>query len=419
MTRLEAARGRRPVKRLICLASSCAVGLPTAVDARAAGFGLDVQSGRGTGMASAVTGFVDDSSAVFYNAAGIAQGRSLDAQMGGTLIMPSFTFTPKAGPSVGNSFKAAPLVQAFVSGGVTDHLSLGIGIFTPYGLVLAWPDGWVGKSIVTEVELATFDLNPTVAYRLGPVRVGAGMQIVRATIDEKKKIETGIQEVSSELGGGAWGVGANVGVQVEAIPQYLTFGAHYRSQVDLDISGNASFSNVPVAFQSSLHDQAASTGFTLPDTLALAVASRPIQPLVLDAEVVWTTWSHVKSIDVTFPNDATKTLSYSQARNWSDTVNVRAGGEYAIGDAWRVRAGILYDPTPAPDSTLAPDIPDASRINFAVGGSYVHPSGFRVDLGYQLLTLLKRSSTLPQLPGDYSAIVNLVGLSFGYGIPAR
>jgi long-chain fatty acid transport protein len=404
------------VKKIVCFASSCAVGLLAAGDAAAAGFGLDVQSGRGTGMASAVTGFIDDSSAVYYNAAGIAQGRSLDAQIGGTLIMPSFTFTPRSGPSVGNSFKAAPLVQAFVSGGVTDQLSLGIGIFTPYGLVLAWPEGWPGKSILTEIELATFDLNPTVAYRLGPVRIGAGMQIVRATIDEKKKIETGIQEVSTELGGGAWGVGGNVGVQVEAIKKYLSIGVHYRSQVSLDISGNTSFDNVPLQFQTSLHDQPASTNIKLPDTVALAVASRPIESLVLDAEAIWTTWSVVKSQDVRFPNDTTNTLSYSQARNWSDTVNVRVGGEYTIDDAWRVRAGILFDPTPAPDNTLTPDIPDATRLNFAVGGSYVHRTGFRVDLGYQFITFFKRSSTVPQLPGDYSAIVNLVGLSLGFAL---
>ena len=77
------------------------------------------------------------------------------------------------------------------------------------------------------------------AYRFGPLRIGAGLQVVRATVDLKRKIETGSQEVSTELGGDAWGVGANVGVQVEAIKQYLSFGAHYRSAVQLDFSAAA------------------------------------------------------------------------------------------------------------------------------------------------------------------------------------
>ncbi len=256
--------------------AAVAVGvLLLAPGARAAGFGLDVQAGRGTGMASAVTAFVDDSSAVYYNAAGIARGRSLDVQVGDSLILPSFRYTPRSGPSTTSSFEVVPPFQAFASGGLTDDLSLGIGVFTPYGLTLGWPDQWVGRSLITQAALATYDVNPTVAYRFGPVRIGAGLQVVRATVDLKRTIETGSQEASTEVGGGAWGVGANVGVQVDAIDRYLSIGVHYRSAVDLDFSGGqASFSGVPVELQSILHDQAVSTTLTLPDTLTMAVASR-------------------------------------------------------------------------------------------------------------------------------------------------
>jgi long-subunit fatty acid transport protein len=48
-------------------------------DASAAGTALDVQSARGTGMASANVAFIDDSTAIFYNPAGIAQGKVYSA----------------------------------------------------------------------------------------------------------------------------------------------------------------------------------------------------------------------------------------------------------------------------------------------------------------------------------------------------
>jgi long-chain fatty acid transport protein len=408
------------VRKLACLASSAAaIGLLASPDVRAAGYGLDVQAGRATGMASAVTGFIDDSSAVYYNPAGIAQGRVLDAQIGDTLISPTFTYSPPAGASTSTPFEVVPPFHAYVSGGLTSTLSIGIGAFTPYGLTIGWPDQWVGRSLITSAQLTTYDTNPTVAYRLGPIRFGVGLQIVRATVDLKRKVETGSQQVSTELGGGAWGVGGNVGAQVEAVKQYLSFGAHYRSAVSFDFSGGAaSFSNVPVELQGTLHDQAASTKLTTPDSVQLAVASRPIPALVLDAEAVWTGWSKLQSIDLTFPNDSSGTLSSSQPKHWSNAINWRIGGEYAIDDTWAVRAGFLYDPSPSPASTLTPDLPDCDRVNLAVGGSYHHPSGLRVDLGYQFITLLKRTSTAPQLPGDYSGMVNLVGVSFGYRMPA-
>ena len=126
--------------------------------------------------------------------------------------------------------------------------------------------------------------------------------------------------------------------------------------------------------------------------------------------------SSTRSIS-TFPNDMTGTLDTTEPKNWRNTVNVHVGGEAAIDDSWRIRAGVLSDPTPSPGSTLAPDVPDSDRLNLAVGGGYSHPSGLHVDLGYQLLFVLKKTSTVPEFPGSYSGIVNIIGVSVGYRTP--
>ena len=400
--------------------SAIALALFVARDAHAAGTGLDVQSGRGTGMASAVTAMIDDSSAIYYNAAGIAQGKIFDAQIGDSLILPSYQFRSASGATTKNLVDVVPPFQAFVSGGISNHVSIGVGVFTPFGSIVRWPDDWVGKSLVTSSTLATYDFNPTIAYRFGPLRVGLGLQIERATVDLKKKIATGTQEVSTELGAGAWGGGGNVGVQVDIVRQYLTFGAQYRSAVKLKFDGNAHFDDVPPELQGTLHDQTASTTLVTPDSAAFALASRPVQALVIDAEVVWSGWSKFHSIDIAFPDDASGSLRASSfvAKNWHDTVNYRLGGELAIDNSWHVRAGVLYDPSPSPDSTLTPDIPDADRLNLAVGGSYAHSSGIGIDVGYQLIFLLKRSSTAEELPGDYQGIANVLGVSLRYRTPA-
>src|SRR5947209_5470276 len=91
-------------------------------DASAAGTALDVQSGRGTGMASANTAFIDDSSSVFYNPAGIAQGKVLDVQAGLNLIIPSFKFTSaKTGNDTTVPFSVVTPFQVYASGGITDN----------------------------------------------------------------------------------------------------------------------------------------------------------------------------------------------------------------------------------------------------------------------------------------------------------
>ncbi|HSO34292.1 MAG TPA: outer membrane protein transport protein [Labilithrix sp.] len=407
--------------KLLGITTAAALGtLVTLVtrDASAAGTALDIQSARGTGMASATTAMIDDSSAIFYNPAGLAQGKGLDAQVGMNLIAPSLSYTSPGGQKTSMPFSVVTPFQAYAAGGITDDLSIGLGVFTPYGLTVKWPDQWAGRSQITQSSLSTFYFNPTVAYRLGPLRIGAGFQLVRATLELKKDVNFGDQFGDADLGGSAWGVGANVGVQLEAIKQFLSFGVHYRSAVGLDFdNAKAHFSNVPRALAGTLRDQAVPGSITQPDTLALGVASHPIKNLVIDVDAVWYGWNKFKSVQLHYPDDATGTLDSTQPKNWNNTVNVHVGAEGILADHWMLRGGVLIDPTPSPDNTLTPDIPDATRVNLALGGTYRTDSGIHVDVGYQLLIFTTKTSTAPQLPGDYGGVVNILGFSVGFTTP--
>jgi long-chain fatty acid transport protein len=404
--------------RFVAVATAAALATLFARDASAAGTALDVQSARGTGMASANTAYIDDSSAIFYNPAGIAQGKTFDAQAGINLIAPSFNYTSPAGQKTTLPFSVITPFQAYVSGGITEDLSIGVGIFTPFGLKLTWPDKWAGRAQITEANLRTFDINPTVAYKIGPFRIGAGFQLVRATVELKRDVRFGDQEGSVDLGGSAWGYGGNVGIQLEAVKQYLLFGAHYRSAVKTSFDdGLAHFNNVPPALQGAIHDQDVRTSIVNPDSLQLGVATHPVKKLVIDFDAVWIQWSHFKSIDLNFPNDKSGSLSTSQPKNWNNTVNFHLGAEGELSDIWTLRGGVLVDPSPSPAETLTPDIPDATRINLALGGTWKHESGVHVDLGYQFIILTGKTSTAPAFPGDYGGFVNILGLSIGYTTP--
>ncbi len=398
---------------LLAAGAAClALGAP---DARAAGIGLDVQSARATSMGAAVTGFIDDPSAVYYNPAGISQGKKLEMEVGDTLILPSSTFENPKGASTTTPFSVVPPFQFYAVGGITKNLSVGIGLFTPYGLTLKWPAGWEGRSFLTYGNVASYDANPTVAYRFGPLRVGAGLQVVYSTVDLQRDIALPSGGFgSSELGGDGWGVGGNVGIQVEAVPKVLSFGLHYRSAVAIDYAGNAHFGGIPQTLAGTIHDQRVTTRLVLPDSFAAGIAVRPTPKLLLDADVVYYGWEHFQSIDVAFPDDATGSLATHEPKNWSSTVNFHLGGEFTFSDAWSGRAGVVIDPTPSPDETTLPDLPDSTRVGFCLGAGYRHKSGFKADLGYEFILLTSRNSTAPQFPGSYSGFANLIGVSVGY-----
>jgi long-chain fatty acid transport protein len=371
---------------------------------------VDVHGGRATGMAAAVTAMIDDASGVFYNPAGLAQGKGLDLEIGDTVIVPAFKFEDPAGVTTDGSKKPIPPPHFYASYGLTEEVTFGIGVFSPYGLVVEWPQGWDGRFQSARSELDTFYINPEVAVRATPwLRVGAGLQIVRAIAQLDRALNYIDSEGATHLAGGGWGVGGNAGVQVEAIPETLSFGATYRSLVNVDITGNSHFSGTPTNLQTLLQDQPVSTTAHLPQSISLGVAVRPFSRLRLSFNADYTGWQSIHELLIIFQNP---TLNTYLPKRWKHTWNYHLGGEYELTDQWRLRGGILIDPTPSPVDTITPDLPDADRVNIALGGGY-RWRNFRIDAGYQLVVITSVTSTAPAWPGKYSGVANLLSLTLG------
>ena len=413
------------MKTLKTLMSAAAVLAVAATGtARAAGTALDLQSARGVAMAGSVVGFIDDASAIYYNPAGIAQGQGIDFMIGITGIVPLFQVTDAAGVQTNGNHTLIPPPHIYATYGISDAVTVGIGLFTPYGLSIGWPDGYPGRYIATQVSLKLYDINPTVAFHFGPVRFAGGLQVVRATVELQRNINLGTSnpavytppEPAVDLGASAWGFGGNAGIQVDIIENVLQLGASYRSRVAYNFNnGLAHFTNIPPQFQGQLYDQAGSTNLTTPDSVAVGIAWKPMSCLTLDADVTYFSWQVFQSINLTFP--ATPALSSVEPKLWHHTWNYRVGAEWIIDEHWALRAGFMVDPTPGPASTLQPDLPDSTRLNFA-GGFGWRAGAFHVDLGAQWIYFLPVTSgevsTSPPLynPASYNSNALVGTLSF-------
>ncbi len=394
--------------------------------AQAAGYAVDVHSARAVGMAQTMKGHVDDASAVFFNPAGLIMGRQLDVQVGDTLIIPTFKVKVKdagTGTTYPTEGQVVPPPHIYAAYGLNDDISVGIGMFSLFGLVVPWPADWVGRFETTHSELKTYFINPEVAVRIGDrVRVGAGVQIVRATAQLTRAIGFPSQEGKVDLAGGTWGVGGNGGVMVDIIPRRLTFGATYRSATTLNITGNAHFTNVPPEFQATIHDQKASATIHLPQTFGFGLGFWPIPALRLGLETEYTGWQVVGDLKVVFPDtpptppNELGPLDTKLPKRWSHAWLVRTGGEYTLTEQWRLRAGIMYDSSPSPADTITPELPDSNRINLGLGGGY-RWYNFNFDLGYQLVILMNNDSTSPTQPigpGTYSGTAHILAFTVGY-----
>jgi long-chain fatty acid transport protein len=412
----------KTLKTLMSAVAVLAVAAPGT--AQAAGTALDLQSARAVGMAGSVVGFVDDASAIYFNPAGIAQGQGIDFMIGLTGIVPLFQVTDAAGVQTNGNHTLIPPPHIFATYGISDEVTVGIGVFTPYGLSIGWPDGYSGRFIVTNVSLKEYDINPTVAFHFGPVRFGAGAQLVRATVELQRNINLGTSnpnvysppEPAVDLGASTWGFGGNAGIQVELIEKVLQIGASYRSRVSFSFdNGQAHFSNIPPQYQGQLYDQSGNTGIVTPDSVGVGIAWKPLSCLTVDADVTYFTWQVFQAITLKFP--ATPSLNSVEQKSWHHTWNYRVGAEWIIDEHWALRAGILVDPTPSPTATLQPDVPDSTRINFA-GGFGWRAGAFHVDVGAQWIyffpTTSGEVSTSPPLynPASYNSNALVGTLSF-------
>lgn len=381
--------------------------------AAASGFRLETHHARAAGMGIAVTALTDDASSIVYNPAGLAGRRGLDVQAGLSLVIPSIVFTSDAtGQSTQTLTRLSTPINFNASFGITDDLSVGLGVFNPFGAGATWPDSWEGRGRALSSNVQTFAFNPTIAYRIHPkFKIGAGVQIVRGTV----AIERGLPFIDAEgkvsLAGDAWGLGWNAGVQGTLIDDRLTYGFTWRSNVPLTFQGRAHFGSIPPEFQSRLADQAITASVTMPDiaTVGIGFYATPRLRLGLDVNVVM--WSSFRQLFIDFTNND---LDNPLPKRWHDTMSVHVGGEYDVTKHIQARFGAVYDQTATPTDTLTPDLPDAQRVRFCLGVGYRFEFGLNLDAGYQLVLLVPQASTAPGFSGTYSGSAQVVGFNAGY-----
>jgi long-chain fatty acid transport protein len=385
--------------------------LAAAGPARASGFLVYDASAESLGKASAVTASVNEPAAVWFNPGALGLMRGYGASAGGNFAVANNTFEPEGG---GPKVSAKPglffLPALFAEAAVGERFHVGIAALTAFGLGIQWPDNWIGRESAIKARIETFNINPTVAYRLTDrIGVGAGFQAVRATVDFTNGLP-GLIGGTVRIGGGTWGYGGNAGLQVKAIPEVLHFGLAYRSRIKLKFNGRADFDPNP-EFASALPDQPGQAEITLPDIINPGVMWRPRPDLALTLDPQVVLWNTYDKIVLDFQSAPDKTLT----RNFHPALTLRLGADWTTSVPWlNLRGGLIYDQNPSPQDTLAPSLPDAHRLEAAVGVGY-RRGWLKADIAYLLVYFLPSKATggVEGPVGTYRTLSHLIGITVG------
>ncbi len=433
------------VKRIAgCVVVLLAMGNGAAI---AGGLTFSEHGAKATGMANAFAGEADDPSALHYNPAGITQLPGTQLMIGTSIVYLDTTFrssTTGESTQLQDQFPIIPhlfITHKFKS---WDKLSIGLGITTPFGLVVDWPDNWQGRFGSINARFRSTIIQPTVAYQVtSDLSVAAGLRYanVSAEFQQKFSLFPGGESKARLFDGSADPIGWNVGLLYHVPSIATSFGAQFRSEIQAKINGDAEFNGPaaalfkPTKFHSS---------FKTPPQFVVGVSTKMIPRWTINADVEWEGWSTVGAIPIHFdstPGSALnqqaldkagctnqQTVPQAGCRLWKNSFVYRIGAEYAATDRIALRAGYFYDETPIPDNTFEPNIPNANLHALTAGTGY-RWDRVTFDLAYLIGFYEKRSidnSTInpdnkggflglgPPAFGSYSSTAHVLTLSLTF-----
>jgi long-chain fatty acid transport protein len=470
------------------------LGLPFATDAGSFAINEQSVSGLGTAYAGGAAQ-AEDASTLFFNPAGIVLLDQGEVQLGLHAILTSASFQnegsrynlpntpfnglPLSGGNGGDGGGAHELPNFYLTQPIFRHtqygdLSVGLGVTVPFGLETDYDPGWVGRYQALRTKLTTFDIQPTLAYRLfDRLSFGASLDIQRVSARLTQAIDFGLaaqpllgqfyalvpapfrlatqqayanagfvpggRDGVSEVTGDDWSVGFALGAMLEywkgqedSCFQDGRLGVSYRSAIDHTLSGRADFRRVPLitapgapvqfpqpgALRGVFFNQDASAALALPDILHVSVYQRFQRQFAVLGDITWTHWSRLQSVPIVFENAATPTSVLEI--NYNDAMRYAIGFEWYASKKLTLRTGFAYDETPIKSAEFrTPRIPDNDRYFLSGGLRWGVTNSLDFDLGYAHLFLQDPAVDVTdsqghQLRGTFAAAVDIVSASLTY-----
>lgn len=394
--------------------------------AKAGGYQLNDYSVTGLGRAYAGAGVVgDDYSAIAYNPAGMTAVKQSGFQTGLTLV------NLRADVDTLNNSKHkkmdfwTPIPQFFGQYNVNERLSVGLGVYAPFGLKTQYDSGWYASDEAILSELEVIDTNLSVAYKLNKKwSVGAGF-ILRYIYGHMTNSFSPLNISKSDFELDGWTRTGLLGIMYEPT-ENTRIGFSWRLRSTQQVKGEHSTTSDAPNFNQIATGWASPA---LPETFTLSAYHR-YKDVGFSGTARWTHWSQsfpeftMRSNSHMFntiyagnpsgSNIHNNTSKYDYDNSWTLT----AGLDWYYNDNWTLRCGTGWDESPAhkaANRTIR--IPDNDRFWLSAGASYIQDK-WQIDVGYTHMfarTSKALSTTFPYNKVKYKHMQSyLVGAQVQY-----
>lgn len=351
------------------------------------GFRLPEYTAAGVATSNALV--ADDSriSAIAYNPAIMmvysSSSKKPDASLfSGNIIHVEYdtevTTSTKTTQGTGKSKFNVPNI--FVSTPISEKLSIGMLIHSPFGLETAWPtDTFTSFSAVPSLKtrlepnlsrIKMFNTNINMGYKLNS---DTGFAI---GFNRYELLDLQFNSHAATIKGTGEGYGWNAALISKH--NNLSFGLSYRSAVHANASGTATTTNPATPIELDI---------TFPEMLTIGVNYTFSDAFKFEFDIEHTGWNVYDNLNIRKSTDqSTLTLS---TNNWENTLTYRTSAQYKI-NKHQILFGYAYDETPQPDAYYSARIPGADRQLFSIGYQY-DLGTYQFETGLMLVKFKERN----------------------------
>jgi len=323
--------------------------------------------------------------------------------------------------------------------------NFGLAVYSPHNATGSFPDckrdangaptdcsGAPQRFHATLGTINTIFITPTVAFEPHPaISIGLGVSAVRAAITLDRSLWVGGEDGSAglfwdgegrvRLQAATWSWAFNVGAlwhvgktftKVRAL-RGLRLGFSYSHQTKFQfkdkmslfqpaiwatIAENDGCSRAPGSSTEDGHVQCkANADFRFPMLVRFGLNWELTREWDIGFDVFWQQYSVYKEINIEFPEPlelvtGTTVGGTSEPKNSKDIWSFALGVQYAprAVRGLEIRGGVIFDQSPYPTSTYTLLSPDADKIGWSLGVSYVFKFGLEIGGGYIMLRYFDR-----------------------------
>lgn len=395
----------------VCLCSSAFAG----------GYRVALQGVRQASMGLTSTMHARDASIAFFNPAGLAfvEGK-LSIAMGGFGIMNDVKWQNAS--TLETAETDSPLgtpIYFAASYRPIEDVTVGVSFTTPFGSTVKWPSDWAGKANITEIDLKSYFIQPTVAFKFNEwFSAGAGFIYAMGSVNLQRTTTVAGNDIGLELDDtDAHGLGFNVGAYFRP-SEKINIGLAYRSKVDMKANdGEVLWTDVPTALGATMPFAANEFSAMLPLVSEFSAGlSYQVSPkLMLAGEVSVHGWGKYKNLDIELENTTTQeTFDSNATKNFIDRAVYKFGAEYQATDMLAVRLGYYFDESPSPAEHWSPETPSTNLHAFTGGLGFKFGQGFYVDAYGQYSMGVERF--VHNVESGFQGDVNSKAFIFGLGL---